>query len=215
MSGMAVYNMNGEQVGDVVLKDELFMAPVREGAIYHTMVAQQSNLRTGTASTKKRGEVRGGGRKPWPQKGTGRSRHGSSRSPLWVGGAVTFGPTPERNYSRKVTKRVKRIALKSALSAKVRDNKLIVVDEISLSRPGTREIRKMLENVVNATGNSGDSPKTLLVLARPDENVTKSARNLPGVKTIPAHIINVLDILSYEYLVITRDGLKMAEEVFA
>lgn len=208
MSKIPVLNKDGEHVGDVDLKEELFMAPIREGALYYTVIAQQANARLGTASTKKRGEVRGGGRKPWAQKGTGRARHGSIRSPIWVGGAVTFGPRPERNYSRKVTRRVKRIALQSALSAKVRDNRLIIVEDMYLDKPKTSAIKMMLENLKA-------HPKVLLVTAKPDINVIKSARNLPGVKTTLAHQINVVDILIYDYLIMTREALTRVEEVFA
>ncbi len=207
MTKLAVLNTQGEQVGNIDLKEELFAAPIRKGALYYTAVAQMSNSRLGTASTKKRGEVRGGGRKPWAQKGTGRARHGSSRSPIWVGGGVTFGPSPERNYARKVPKKVKRIALQSALSAKVRDNKLLVIEDLSMEKPKTKEIKKILEKLKA-------HPRVLLVTAQPDLNIIKSVQNLQGIKVIIAHQLNVLDLLNHDYLIMTREALRRTEEVF-
>lgn len=207
MTKLAVLNIQGEEVGHVDLREELFAAPIRKGALYYTAVAQMSNSRLGTASTKKRGEVRGGGRKPWSQKGTGRARHGSSRSPIWVGGGVTFGPSPERNYTRKVPKKVKRIALQSALSAKVHDNKLLVIEELNMGEPRTRTMKGILENLKA-------HPRVLLVTDRPDLNIVKSVRNLQGVKVITADQLNVLDLLNHDYLIMTRKALKRTEEVF-
>ncbi len=208
MSRLAVLNAQGEQVGDVELRENLFMAPIRKGALYYTAVAQLSNSHLGNASTKKRGEVRGGGRKPWPQKGTGRARHGSSRSPLWAGGGVIFGPSPERNYSRKVPKKVKRLALQSALSTKVRDEKLLIIDDLNIDKPKTRDLKNILENLKA-------HPRALLVTAQPDLNVIKSVRNLPGIKVVVAHQINVLDLLNHDYLIMTKEALQRVEEVFA
>jgi len=204
---LTVYNHQGEQVGDVELKEELFMAPIKEGALYYTAVAQMANRRQGTASTKSRGEVRGGGSKPWPQKGTGRARHGTIRSPLWVGGAVTFGPKP-RSHRMKVPRKVKRSALRSALSSKVQEEKLMIIEDFGLEEPKTRRIVQLLQNL-NADA------QALLVTDRPDENVKKSARNLQGVKTINAHQLNVLDLLTYDYIVMTQDALQKVEEVFS
>lgn len=208
MSRLAVLNTQGEQVGDVELKDELFMNPVRHGALYYTAMAQLSNRRLGTASTKTRGEVRGGGSKPWPQKGTGRARHGTIRSPLWAGGGVIFGPSPERNYSRKVPRKVKRLALQSALSTKVRDEKLLIIDNINLDEPKTREIKNILEKLKA-------QPRALLVTAQPDLNIIKSVRNLPGIKVVVAHQLNVLDLLNHDFLVMTKEALQKVEEVFS
>lgn len=208
MSKLAVLNAQGEQVDDVDLKEELFQAQITEGAIYYTAKAQLANRRQGTASTKSRGEVRGGGDKPWPQKGTGRSRQGTVRSPLWVGGAITFGPTPEKNHKQKVPRKVKRRALQSALSAKFRDNKLAVIDGIKLDEPKTKKIKEIL-------GNLKIEERTLLVIDEPDENIEKSARNLPEVDVALAHQLNVLDLLTHEYLVLTREALQKVEEVFS
>ncbi len=207
MSKFAVLNAQGKQVGDVDLKEEIFKAPIRNEVLYYTAVAQLSNRRQGTASTKKRSEVRGGGEKPWPQKGTGRARHGSIRSPLWVGGGVTFGPSPERNYSRKVSKKVKRLAIQSALSMKVRDDKFLVIENINFSEPKTKEIKKLLENL-------GLEQQVLLVISEPNQNIIKSARNIPRVKVIAARQLNVLDMLNHDHLIITKGALQKVEEVF-
>jgi large subunit ribosomal protein L4 len=204
---LAVLNIQGEEVGHVDLKEELFAAPISKGALYYTAVAQMSNSRLGAASTRKRGEVRGGGRKPWSQKGTGRARHGSSRSPVWVGGGVTFGPSPERKYTRKVPRKVKRIALQSALSTKVHDNKFLVIEELSMDEPRTRRMKGILEKLKA-------QPRVLLVTDRPDLNIIKSARNLQGVKVITAEQLNVLDLLNHDYLIMTRKALQRTEEVF-
>jgi len=204
---LAVFNHQGDQVGDVELKEELFMAPIKKGAVYYTAVAQMANRRQGTASTKGRGEVRGGGSKPWPQKGTGRSRQGTVRSPLWVGGAITFGPKP-RSYRKKLPKKVKRVALRSVLSSKVQEQKLLIIEDFNLDEPKTKRIVNLLKSLNAET-------QALLVTDGPDVNVRKSSRNLQGVKTVNAYQLNVLDLLNYEYLVMTKDALQKVEEVFS
>jgi large subunit ribosomal protein L4 len=206
MPKLTLYNRDGEQVSEVELLEGLFAAPIKEGALYHTALAQRASRRQGTAATKGRSFMRGGGAKPWPQKGTGRARHGSTRSPIWVGGAVTFGPQP-RNFGYRVPKKMRRVALRSALSAKVQENKLVVVDGFEMEKPQTRAVVNMFEKL-------GVSGKTLIVIAGVDENMIKSARNLPGVKTITAPQLNVLDILDHDYLVLSRDALEKVEEVF-
>mgnify|MGYP001281292946 CR=1 FL=1 len=206
MPKLTLYNRDGEQVSEVEVQAELFAAPIKKGALYHTAVAQRARRRQGTAATKGRSFVRGGGAKPWPQKGTGRARHGSIRSPIWVGGAVTFGPHP-RSFGYRVPKKIRRAALRSALSAKVQEGKLIVVDDFKIEKPHTKTVLRLLENLKASGG-------ALIVTAQTDENVIKSARNLPGVKTIIAPQLNVLDILSHNYLVLSQDALKKAEEVF-
>lgn len=206
MPKLTLYNRDGEQVSEVELLEGLFAAPIKKGALYHTALAQRAGRRQGTAATKGRSLMRGGGAKPWPQKGTGRARHGSTRSPIWVGGAVTFGPHP-RKYGYRVPKKMRRVALRSALSAKVREGKLVVVDGFEMEKPQTRAIVNMFERL-------GISGKTLIVTAGVDETMIKSARNLPGVKTITAPQLNVLDILEHDYLVLSQDALKKAEEVF-
>jgi len=207
VSKVAVVNENGKQVGEVELNEELFLAPVKKGAVYYTAVAQQANRRQGTSSTKSRGEVRGSKSKPWPQKGTGRARHGTVRSPLWVGGAVTFGPQP-RSFRKKIPRKMKRTALKSVLSSKHQEGKLLVVEELSLEEPKTRRIANLLKNLEINTD-------TLLVTSGPSPEIIKSTRNLPGVKTLNAHQLNVLDLLDHDYVIFTREALQVVEEVFS
>lgn len=207
MPKVALYNMQGQQIGEVELSDSVFGVEVKPEVMHQVVVNYLANQRVGTASTKTRGEVRGGGRKPWRQKGTGRARHGSIRSPLWRKGGIVFGPKP-RSYKYTLPKKLKRLALKSALSAKVRDNEIIVVDKLTMDVPKTKEMVKILTNL-NA------NTKSLIVLDSPDINVVKSARNIPGVTTTTANTLNVYDILNHEKLIMTMDAVKRVEEVYA
>ncbi|KXG75722.1 50S ribosomal protein L4 [Fervidicola ferrireducens] len=207
MPKVALYNMQGQQIGEVELSDSVFGVEVKPEVMHQVVVNYLANQRVGTASTKTRGEVRGGGRKPWRQKGTGRARHGSIRSPLWRKGGIVFGPKP-RSYKYTLPKKLKRFALKSALSAKVRDNEIIVVDKLTMDVPKTKEMVKVLTNL-NA------NTKSLIVLDSPDINVIKSARNIPGVTTTTANTLNVYDILNHEKLIMTIDAVKRVEEVYA
>ena len=206
MPEVAMYNTDGKEVGNIALPDELFGAEIDEDAMHKVVNLQLASRRRGTASTKHRGEVRGGGRKPWRQKGTGRARHGTIRSPLWVGGAVTFGPKP-RDYSFKIPKKVKKRALRSALTAKLRDGEVLVIDEFNLEEPKTKR-------VVNLLNNLSIDEKAMLVTNGSNLNVYKSVRNIPGVSSIEAQNLNVYDILNYDYLVITREAVDRMEEVF-
>ncbi|HPU01515.1 MAG: 50S ribosomal protein L4 [Firmicutes bacterium] len=206
MPKLTLYNRDGEQLSELEVQAGLFDAPLKKGALYYTAIAQRARRRQGTAATKNRSLVRGGGAKPWPQKGTGRARHGSIRSPIWVGGAVVFGPHP-RSYAYRVPKKVRRAALASALSDRVREGKLIVVDDFQIEQPKTKAVVRLLENL-QVSGSA------LLVTAQPDVNVIKSARNLPGVKTLTAAQLNVLDILNHEYLILSREALEKVQEVF-
>jgi large subunit ribosomal protein L4 len=206
MPKLTLYNRDGEQVSELEVQAGLFDAPLKKGALYHTALAQRARRRQGTASTKSRSFVRGGGSKPWPQKGTGRARHGSTRSPIWVGGAVTFGPHP-RSFGYRVPKKIRRAALTSVLSAKVREGKFIVVDDFKIDRPQTKAVARLLENLQVSGG-------ALIVTAQPDHNVIKSARNLPKVKTLTAAQLNVLDILNHEYLILSQAALEKVQEVF-
>jgi len=202
-----VYNMQGEQVGEVELSDSIFGVEINHTALYQVAKMQLANRRQGTASTKGRGEVKGGGRKPWRQKGTGRARHGSIRSPIWVGGGTTFGPTP-RSYRTTVPKKVHRLALKSALSGKANDEEILVIDRLEYSAPRTKNMIKLLEKLPVGK-------KVLLVMDNNNMNVIRSARNIPGIRTIPARQLNVLDILNHDNLIFTKDALQQVEEVFA
>jgi large subunit ribosomal protein L4 len=207
MSTVTLFNMQGEAIGEVELNDQIFGVEVSDASMHRVVKMHLANRRQGNASVKDRSAVRGGGHKPWRQKGTGRSRHGSSRSPIWVGGGTTFGPIP-RDFSYRLPKKVKRLALKSALTSKVRDGEFIVVDALTFAEPKTQEMVKVLQNL-----KAGE--KVLLVTAGVEPNVIKSARNIPGVKTIPANQLNVYDILYYHNLLVTQDALTRVEEVFA
>ncbi|MEN6463231.1 MAG: 50S ribosomal protein L4 [Syntrophomonas sp.] len=207
MPKVTLYDMSGAQVGELELKDSVFGIEPNVAVLHAFVKMQLANKRVGTSSTKKRGEVRGGGKKPWRQKGTGRARAGSSRNPLWKGGGIVFGPKP-RDYSYTLPRKVRRLAMKSALSSKVKDNQIIVVDQLQFEEPKTKQMIKTLE-LLNA-GN-----RTLVVTAGDNVNVIKSTRNIPGVKPLRVESINVYDILKYETLLITRDAVARVEEVFA
>ncbi|MGN9164870.1 50S ribosomal protein L4 [Tissierellaceae bacterium HCP3S3_D8] len=207
MPKVNVYNMLGEQVGDIELKDDIFGIEVNQHVVYEVVKNQLANKRQGTQSVKTRAEVRGGGRKPWRQKGTGRARQGSIRAPHWTGGGVSFAPKP-RDYSYSVPKKVKRLAMKSALTSKVDNNEIIVVDELKFDAPKTKEMVNLLDKL-NA------KKKALIVTTEKDENVVKSANNLPNVQTTIVNNLNVYDILKYDSFIITKEAVKKVEEVYA
>lgn len=205
MPKVALYSMNGAQIGEIDLSDEIFGIKPNESVLHDAVIMQQASQRLGTHKVKGRSEVRGGGRKPWRQKGTGRARQGSIRSPQWVGGGTVFGPTP-RSYSYKLPKKVRRLAVKSALSSKVIDNDIIVLDNLSMEMPKTKEMKNILDNLnVNS--------KVLLVDKEYSENIVLSSRNIPGVKFVSAEGINVLDILSHGKLILTKEAVAKIEEV--
>ncbi len=206
MPKVAVFNMAGAQVGEIDLSDSVFGIEPNEAVVHQVVKAQLANRRVGTASTKTRGEVRGGGRKPWRQKGTGRARAGSRRSPLWRGGGTVFGPHP-RDYSIRLPKKVRRLALKSVLSGKVNSSDIVVLDNLSFEEPKTKRMVEVLEALKVAE-------KALVVTADGDMNVAKSARNIPGVKPVRADFMNVYDLLAYDKLVITKDAVAKVEEVY-
>ncbi|MEW5761928.1 MAG: 50S ribosomal protein L4 [Bacillota bacterium] len=207
MPRVAVYNTQGEQVGEIDLKDEIFGVPVNRALLHEVMVMYGANRRRGTHDTKTRAEVSGGGRKPWRQKGTGRARHGSIRSPIWRGGGIVFGPHP-RDYSYQVPKKVRRLALKNALSARVQEGRLLVLDKLELEAPRTKEIVNILRNLKI-------DDATLVVTGERNENVALSSRNLPGVQSTEASFLNAFDILRHGTLVMTRDAVARIEEVLA
>ena len=206
MPKVVLYNQSGSNVGELELNDHVFGVEDNQQAIYDTVIAERAAMRQGTQKAKTRSEVRGGGRKPWRQKGTGRARQGSIRSPQWRGGGVVFAPKP-RDYSMKMNKREKQIAIKSALTSKVQDSKLIVVDEFKLDEIKTSKFAQILDNL--------KAPKALVVTKDKDEKVVLSARNIPTVKTTMTNSINVYDILKYDSLVITKDAVAAIEEVYA
>ncbi len=205
MPTLKLVSFQGEQVGEMQLADEVFGAPVHVPAMHQVVVAQLANRRRGTQSAKTRGEVSGGGKKPWRQKKTGRARHGSTRSPIWTGGGVTHAPKP-RDYSQKVNKKVRRLAIRSALSLKVRDELMTVVQSFDLSKPSTKELIAFF-SAVNAR-------KPLIVLPESNETVAKSARNVPGAKVINMGNINVYDLLNAGTLVMTPEVVSRLEEVY-
>ena len=207
MPQVAVYNTLGEKVGDMSLCETLFAAEVSEPSLHQAVVAYLAAQRQGTHSTLTRSEVRGGGKKPWRQKGTGRARAGSIRSPIWRKGGVTFGPKP-RDYRIKIHKNVKRIAIRSAFSSKVQDQDLIILDSLNMSAPKTKEMVALLKNLKV-------DRKALFITADPEKNVNLSARNLPGISVTFSGSINVYDILLHDKLIIVKDAVGKLEEVFA
>ena len=206
MANVKVFNMSGSEVGSIELNDSIFAVEVNTHVMHQAVVQYLANKRQGTQSALTRAEVRGGGRKPWRQKGTGRARQGSTRSPQWTGGGVVFAPKP-RDYSFKLNKKVKRLALKSALTTKVNDGKFVVVDEINLPEMKTKEMVKVLNNLnVN---------KSLVILEDANEKAVVAARNIPTVKTASVSTINVYDILKYDSVVVTKAAVEKIEEVYA
>lgn len=207
MPKVALYNIKGEQVGDIDLKDEIFAIDVNEAVLHDSVVNYLANQRLGTQSAKTRAEVSGGGRKPFKQKGTGRARAGSTRSPLWRKGGIVFAPKP-RSYRYSLPKKVRRLALKSALSSKVLNGNIIVLDSLNMAEPKTKEFAGILDNLKV-------EKKALVVTANVDTVIVKSARNIPGVTPAHASSLNVYDVLKHEKLIMTRDAVAKVEEVLA
>ena len=207
MPKVDVYNIEGKKVKDLELKEEVFGIEPNEALVHSVLVNYLANQRQGTQSTKTRSEVRGGGRKPWRQKGTGRARQGSIRAPQWIKGGIALGPKP-RSYKYRVNKKEKRLAIKSVLSSKVLENKLTVVDKLELKEIKTK-------TMVNALKNLKVEGKALIVIPEKNEMVQKSARNIEGVRTASIDTINIFDLLKYTNLVVTVDTVKKLEEVYA
>lgn len=207
MPKVDLYNMKGETVGEIELSDDIFGIKVNENAVHLAVQNQLANKRQGTQSTKTKSEVRGGGIKPWRQKGTGRARHGSTRSAQWVKGGIALGPKP-RSYSYTIPKKLKKLALKSALSSKVNDKELMVLDQLSFDSIKTKQMASVLDSLKVDTS-------ALIVLNGKNETVEKSARNIPGIKTALVNTINVFDILKYDKFIITKDAVEKVEEVYA
>ena len=206
MANVSVYNMEGKEVGTMDLSDAVFGVEVNEHLVHLAVVQQLANNRQGTQKAKTRSEVSGGGRKPWRQKGTGHARQGSTRAPQWTGGGVVFAPVP-RDYTFKMNKKEKRLALKSALTSRLQENKLIVVDELKFDEIKTKNFVNVMNNL--------KADKALVVLNENDANVVMSARNIPTVKTALTNTINVYDILKYNTLILTKDAVATIEEVYA
>ena len=206
MANVAVYNMEGKEVDKIELNDSIFGVEINEHLVHMAVLQQLANKRQGTQKAKTRSEVRGGGRKPWRQKGTGHARQGSTSSPQWTGGGVVFAPTP-RDYSFKLNKKEKRAALKSALASRVVENKFVVVDELKLDEIKTKKFVEVLKNL--------NVEKALVVLNDMDEKVIASAANIPTVKTTQTNELNVFDVLKYDTVVVTKAAVATIEEVYA
>ena len=226
------YNQEAEETGEQKLSSAVFGVKIKPELVHQAVVAQQANSRQVLAHAKGRSEVRGGGKKPWKQKGTGRARAGSSRSPIWIGGGVTFGPTKERNFSLKINKKMKRSALLMCLSDKVKENKLILLDKIELDKIKTKKMNEILKKFENKFIKKVESKKekdgppaggkkikkenfsALLALGDKSENIIKSTRNLQKVGTVRSDGLNIVDILKYKYLITTVDSIKKIEKIY-
>ena len=206
MPTVGVFNKEGNKVADMELNESVFAAEINEYALHQVVVALLANKRQGTQSTKTRSEVRGGGIKPWRQKGTGRARQGSIRAPQWIKGGIVFAPKP-RDYRVSVPKSMRKVAMKSALTSKVQENQMIVLESLNFEAPKTKNMVEMLK--------AFEANKALIITAESNEAVYKSARNIQGISVIPANNINVYDILKYEKLFITKDAVSKIEEVYA
>jgi large subunit ribosomal protein L4 len=206
MANVTVYNIEGKKVGTLELNDAVFGVEINDHLVHMAVVQQLANKRQGTQSAKTRAEVRGGGRKPWRQKGTGHARQGSTRSPQWKGGGVVFAPKP-RDYSFKMNKKEKALAIKSALTSKVNETKFFVLDDLNFDAIKTKKMKAVLDNF--------KVEKALIILDKKDDNVLLSARNLPKVRAVVSNSINVYDILKYDTLVLTKDAVAQIEEVYA
>ena len=206
MANVTVYNMEGNEVGTMELNDAVFGVEINEHLVHLAVVRQLANKRQGTQKAKTRSEVSGGGRKPWRQKGTGHARQGSIRAPQWTGGGVVFAPVP-RDYEVKMNKKERRAALKSALTSKVQDNKLVVVDSLALAEVKTKEMQRVLTNL--------KAEKALAITASDDKNVVLSARNIADVQTATVNTMNVYDVMKHNTVVVTKDAVASIEEVYA
>ena len=206
MPTVGLFNKEAKQVGDIQLNDKVFAVEVNEAAMHQVVVALLANKRQGTQSAKTRAEVRGGGIKPWRQKGTGRARQGSIRAPQWIKGGVVFAPKP-RDYRMSIPKSMRRVAMLSALTSKVQNNEMVVLENLDFEAPKTKQVVEMLK--------AFEAKKTLIITAESNENVYKSARNIEGVAVLPVNNINVYDLLKYPTVMVTKDAVTKIEEVYA
>lgn len=203
------YNQNGEKIGQTRLPKEIFGVSMNPDLVHQVVVAQMANRRQISAHAKDRSEVRGGGRKPWRQKGTGRARHGSIRSPLWKGGGVTFGPRKEKVFKKELPKKMKRKALSMVLSAKAKENLILVLDSLKIEKPKTKIMADIFKKLFL------DRDSGLVVLPEKDENMLKSIRNIAGIRVMQAKDLNALDLLSYKYLIMPKDAIKVIKETLS
>jgi large subunit ribosomal protein L4 len=206
---VTVYNQEGKEVGTTLLPKEIFDIKVNPDLVHQVVVSQMANRRKVIAHAKGRAEVRGGGRKPWRQKGTGRARHGSIRSPLWRGGGVTFGPTKERAFKKKINKKMRRIALFMVLSAKAKNNLLLILDKLNLPEAKTKLMTKILEKLPFK-----NEASCLIALPQKNEMIIRVTRNIPNLQTIEARNLNALGLLSFKYLIMPRETIKVIKEIF-
>ncbi|MCD6429423.1 50S ribosomal protein L4 [bacterium] len=213
MMKVKVYNQKGEEVGTTVLPKEVFEREVNPDLIHQVAVCMMANQRQPWAHAKDRSEVRGGGRKPWRQKGTGRARHGSIRSPIWIGGGVTHGPRKEKKYEKKIPKKMKRSALLSVLSGKVKDKEVVVLDKLEIDTPKTKKMAEVLKNL-REKAKALDKGSILIAIPKKDDNIIRSGANIPKTEVIEARNLNVLDLLKYKYLILPKESIKVIKEVF-
>lgn len=209
-----VYNQNAEVIGKSDLPDNVFGVKLNADLMHQAMTAQLANARKPVAHTKDRSEVRGGGKKPWKQKGTGRARHGSTRSPIWIGGGVTFGPRKEKIYKVKINKKQKRKALFMALSSKVNDKEMALLDKFEIKEIKTKKMAGILDMFSKSVWGNSRLKKTLVVIPKSDKNTLLSARNIPAAKVIPADSLNVYDVLAYKYLIMPKDAVGIIEKTY-
>lgn len=224
MPNVNTYNIKGEKVGTTKLSPAIFDVEINSDLVHQAMVTQLANSRQVIAHVKDRSEVRGGGRKPWRQKGTGRARHGSIRSPIWRGGGTTFGPTKERVFKKKINKKMKQKALFMVLTSKVKDNELILLDKLELKEPKTRLMAEILENILkkqetpsHTTGqaiNKKQTKSVLMVIPKRDENIIRANKNIPYSKTLRADSLSILDLLSFKYLLLPKEAIKVIEKTY-
>jgi len=208
-----LYNQKGEEIGKAILPASIFDVAMDQDLVHQAAITQQANARESIAHAKDRSEVSGGGRKPWRQKGTGRARHGSIRSPIWRGGGATFGPTKERVFSKKINKKMKQKALFMALSSKVRDKEAILLDKLDLSEPKTKQMAQIIDGLgkkLKVDFNKG----TLIVLSKVDQDISRASRNIPKIKVTRADSLNVLDILSYRNLLMLKSAVGVIKQTY-
>ena len=208
-----VYNQQGEKIEEILLPKEIFDVKFNSDLVHQVVVSQTANRRRVIAHTKDRGEVRGGGRKPWRQKGTGRARHGSIRSPIWRGGGVTFGPTKQRVFKKEIPKKMRKKALFMVLSAKKKNESVILLDKLELKKAKTKEAAEMIK-VLRSKIETFKQGSILVILPEMDKNIILSFRNIPKIKTIQAKDLNCLDILTYKYLIILKEAIKVIKDTF-
>ena len=209
MPRINTYNTEGKKIGTAMLPPEIFDIEINADLIHQAVIAQLANSRQVIAHAKGRSEVRGGGRKPWRQKGTGRARHGSIRSPIWRGGGVTFGPTKERVFKKKINKKMKRKALFMVLTSKIKDDELILLDKLEIKEPKTKPMSETLEALLKKKQKS-----VLVVIPKKDEKIIRANRNIPYTKTLRADSLNVLDLLSFKYLLMPKEAIKVIEKTY-